>query len=90
MFVFISWLISNEARIHIQYFFGLVRNKFQDTKHLPELIKKRSKVQEKWCFKFWPMKNIFPKVLVDESLIMACLQIYRELLSFATFLQEAF
>ena len=37
-------------------------------------------------FKFWPIKNIFRKLKVNESLIMACLQIYRELLSLATFL----
>ena len=31
------------------------------------------------------MKNIFQKLSANESLIMACLQIYREFLSFATF-----
>ena len=39
------------------------------------------------CFKFWPIKNIFRKLWANESLIMACLQIYRELLSLATFLR---
>ena len=38
-------------------------------------------------FKFWPVKNIFRKLQAKESLIMACLQIYQELLSLATFLQ---
>ena len=51
-------------------------------KYLLELIKTRSKVQEKkhfmWmCFKFWPMKIIFPK-LQATKLIMVCLQIYQE------------
>ena len=42
----------------------------------------------KWkCFKFWPMKNFFRKILVDESLILACLQIYQELLLLMTFLR---
>ena len=39
------------------------------------------------CFKFWPMKNILRKLEANESLIMACLQIYQELLSLATFLR---
>ena len=38
-------------------------------------------------FKFWPMKNIFRKLLANERLIMVCLQIYRELLLLATFLR---
>ena len=38
-------------------------------------------------FKFWPIKNIFRKLWANESLIMACLQIYQELLSLAIFLQ---
>ena len=38
-------------------------------------------------FKFWPMKNIFRKLLSNESLIMVCLQIYRELLLLVTFLR---
>ena len=37
-------------------------------------------------FKFWPTKNFFRKLWANESLIMAWLQIYRELLSLATFL----
>ena len=55
------------------------------------MIKRRSKVQEKnvlrTCLKFWPMKNIFRKLLANEGLIMVCLQIYQELLSLATFLR---
>ena len=43
--VFTSWLISQEVCIHIQYFFGVARNKLANTKYL-ELIKRRSKVQE--------------------------------------------
>ena len=39
------------------------------------------------CLKFWPMKNIFRELWTNESLIMACLQIYQELLSLATFLR---
>ena len=41
----------------------------------------------KTWFTFWPMKNIFRKLWANESSIMACLQIYRELLSLATFLR---
>ena len=37
--------------------------------------------------KFWPMKKIFRKLQANQSLIMACLQIYRELLSLETFLR---
>ena len=64
-----------------QCFFGVVRNKHKK-------IKSSRKEYVMWiCFKFWPMKNIFRKLSTNESLIMACLQIYRELLSLATFLQ---
>ena len=38
-------------------------------------------------FKFSPMKNIFRKLIANASLIMACLQIYRELLSLSEFIQ---
>ena len=47
MLVFISWLVSSGVRIQIQYFCGVVRNKLQKNKYLLELIKRRSKVQEK-------------------------------------------
>ena len=30
------------------------------------------------CLKFWPMKNIFWKLLAHKSLITPCLQIYGE------------
>ena len=33
------------------------------------------------CSKFWRIKNIFRKLQANESLILNCLQIYRELLS---------
>ena len=39
------------------------------------------------CFKFWPLKNISRKQQANKNLIMSCLQIYRELLSLATFLR---
>ena len=42
------------------------------------------------CFRFWPMKNIFLKLQANESLIMACLQIYREVLPLAIFLPSSF
>ena len=38
-------------------------------------------------FKFWLMKNIFWKLQANQSLIMACLQNYQELLSLKTFLR---
>ena len=51
-------------------------------------IKSSRKKYVMWtCFKFWPMKNIFQKLQTNESLILVCLQIYRELLSPATFLR---
>ena len=69
------WLVSHEVCIHIQYFFG-------------HKIKSSTKEHAMWtCFKFWPMKSIFSKLWTNESLIIACLQIYRELLSLATFLR---
>ena len=69
--------------IHIQYFFSIVRNY---SKHLIPTRVNQANVM--WtCFKFWPMKNIFCKLQANESLIMASLQIYRELLSLATFLR---
>ena len=64
IFLFISWLVSIGVFIHIQYFLDMVRK--NSKQYLLELIKRRSKVQEKnvmWtCFKFWPMKNIFWKL----------------------------
>ena len=63
LFILISvilWFVSFGVCIYIQYSFDVVRNK------LPELIKRRSKVQEKnmsgTCFKFRPVKNIFRKL----------------------------
>ena len=35
------------------------------------------------------MKSIFPKLQANESFIMACLQIYRELLNLTTFSQSS-
>ena len=60
-------MFSHEVCIHIQYFFGVVRNKLQTlTKYLLELIKRRSKVQEKKCHinVLWILtnKNIFRKL----------------------------
>ena len=37
------------------------------------------------CFKFWPTKNLFRQLWGIQSLIVAWLQIYRELLWLATF-----
>ena len=69
------WLVSHEVCIHIQYFFG-------------QKIKSSTKEYAMWtCFKFWPMKSIFSKLWTNESLIIACLQIYWELLSLTTFLR---
>ena len=54
-------------------------------------IKSSRKEYVMWaCFEFWPIKNIFRKLWANESLIMACLQIHRELLSVATFLRGSF
>ena len=54
MFVFISWLVTQEVCIHIQYFFGIVRNKL----YLLELIKRRPKVQEKMAWQNMAFKLI--------------------------------
>ena len=79
----ISWLVFHEVCIHVQYFFGVVRNKL---KLLLELNKRRSKVQGKnmsceRALDFDQWKT------VNESAIFACLQIYLELLSLVTFLR---
>ena len=59
-----------------------------NNKYLYEKIKSSRKEHVvRTCFTFWPMKIIFQKLQANESLIMACLQIYRELLSLATFLR---
>ena len=88
MLVFISWLVSFGVRIQIQYFCDVVRNKLQKNKYLLELIKSSRKEYLMWTwFKLWPMKNIFRKLWGNESLTVACVQIYRELLSHATFLR---
>ena len=93
LFVFISWMVSFEVCIYIQYFFAMVRNKLQTITNIyTRVSKKNIKSSRKehvmrTCFKFWPMKNIFQKLSANESLIMACLQIYRELLLLATFLR---
>ena len=74
----------------MQYFFDVVRNKPQIINISTRVDKKMIKSSRKeyvieTCFKFWPMKNIFRKFWANESLIVACLQIYLELLSLATF-----
>ena len=91
MLGFISWLVSVSSLYRDTIFLWCGNKYTPNNKYLLELIKRRSKVQEKNVissgFKFWPMKNIFRKLEANESLIMACLQIYRELLSLATFLK---
>ena len=47
MIVFISWLVSFGVCTQIQYFCDVVRNKLKNNKYLFELIKRKSKVQEK-------------------------------------------
>ena len=39
------------------------------------------------CFKLWPIKNIFQKISANESLILAYLPIYQELLLLVNFLR---
>ena len=70
--------------IHIQYFFGMAR-KTLNTKYLLELIKRRSKVQETNMSCECALN--FDQAVINERLIPACLQIYRELLSLTTFLR---
>ena len=77
--VSISWLVSHEVFIFTQIFFWRVR------------IKRRSKVQEKnmSCeqaldFDQWKTFSENNKPIR----VMACLQIYQELLSLATFFSE--
>ena len=90
MIVFISWLVSHKVCIHIEYFFREVRNKLQIlivSSVNQKKIKSSRKEYVMWTyFKFWPMKSIFRKLQANESLIIACLQIYQELLSLMTFL----
>ena len=67
-----------------KYFCDVVRNKLQRVEFLKTIKSSRKKYFIRTCFKFWPMINIFRKLLFS---FMACLQIYRESLSLATFLQ---
>ena len=91
MIVFISLLVSHKVSIHTEYFFHEVRNKLQIlivSNVNQKKIKSSRKEYVMWTyFKFWPMKSIFRKLQTNESLIIACLQIYQELLSLMTFLR---
>ena len=74
-----------------KYFFDAVRNKLQTMNIYTRVGKKKIKSLGKeyvirTYLKYWPMKKIFRKLSANESLIVACLQIYRELLPLATFL----
>ena len=76
----------------VDYFFDVVRNKFQRINIYTRVVKKRMKGSREeyvmWtCFTFWTMKIIFWNLQANESLIMACLIIYQELLLLVTFLQ---
>ena len=76
----------------LKYLFDVLRNKLQTRNIYTGVDKNKIKSSRKeyvmWkCFEFWPMKNIFRKLWANESLSMAFLQIYRELLSLATFLR---
>ena len=86
--IFILWFVSHKVCTHIEHFFRELRSKLQT--HL-KLIKRRSKVQEKNSHVnvLWILTNesIFRKLYANDSLIMACLQIYRELLWLVTFLR---
>ena len=82
VFLSVSWLVSFGVCIYIQHFFDEIFTRVNQKKI-------KSSIKEYimgTCFKFWPMKNIFRNLSANKSLIMACLQIYRELLSLATFL----
>ena len=75
-----------------KYFFDVVSNKLQTINIYTRVDKKKIKSSRKeyvirTYFKFWPMKIILRKLYANESLIMGCLQIHRELLSLATFLR---
>ena len=49
MFVFTSWLVAHEVFIHIQYFFGVPRNKLANTKY-PKLKKMEDqKFKKRMC-----------------------------------------
>ena len=91
MIVFILWFVSHKVCTHIECFFRELKNKLQ-TLIISRVNQKKIKSSRKeyvmWlCFKFWPIKSIFPKLWVNEGLIMACLQIYRKLLLLVTFLR---
>ena len=71
-----------------KYFFDVVRNKLETINIYTRVDKNsRNEYVIRTCFRFWPIKNIFRKLWANESLIMACVQIYRELFSLATFLR---
>ena len=61
VFAFISWFVSHEVCIHIQSFFGVVKNKLQ-TNTISRANQKKIKSSRKeyvmWtCVKFWPIKT---------------------------------
>ena len=103
MFVFISWkkqvkmLVFFHEWFHLEFIFRYNISVMWWEMNFKQLIstwdnQKKLKCSRKECvmwpwFKFWPMKNIFRKLLTNESLTMASLQIYRKLLSLATFLR---
>ena len=103
MFVFISWkkqvkmLAFFHEWFHLEFIFRYNISVMWWEMNFKQLIstwdnQKKLKCSRKECvmwpwFKFWPMKNIFRKLLKNESLTMASLQIYRKLLSLATFLR---
>ena len=81
-------MVSGEACFHSHTIFLFTLNTKLSTRVNQKKIKSSRNEYLMWtCFKFWPMKNIFWKLKANESLIMACLQIYRELLSLTTFLR---
>ena len=91
MFSFIPWLVSREVWIHSHtIFLWHGEKRTLNTKCLLELIKRRSKVQQT-NMSCGHASNVDPWKTFSENynerLIMACLQIYRELLSLTTFLR---
>ena len=92
LFVFISWLVSIWVCFYV-YFFDVVRWEmnletenicYSSTKEDDKFIKRILHVK---ALKLWIMKDIFRKLSANKSLAMACLQNYREQMSFATFCQ---
>ena len=89
MFLFHDWFpLDFVFRCNISMMWWAINSKQSISTWINQKkIKSSRKEHVMWTwFTFWSMENIFQKLLANKGLIMACLHIFRELLSLATFL----